>query len=138
MSQKKTRILFVCSSNGGKSQMAAALLKLETGAAFDITSAGVDPARQINALAADVLQDIGADIRSQVPTALTRERLLDADRVVIVGSNARVEPIEGLRMERWVPEEAAYAHLEEHARMVALRDDLHARVRTLEAELHAE
>lgn len=138
MSEKKPHVLFVCSTNGGKSQMAAALFKLETDGAFEVSSAGVDPANQINALAADVLEQIGADMRSEVPTALTRERMLAADRVVIVGSNARVEAVEGVSMERWVPDEAAFAHLDEHGAMAALRDDLHARVRALQSELNGK
>lgn len=135
MPEKKPQVLFVCSTNGGKSQMAAALLKLEAGDSFEVASAGVNPARQINALSADVLEEIGADMRSEVPTALTRERMLAADRVVIVGSNARVEPVDGVSMERWVPDEAAFAELNDHDRMAALRDDLRNRVRALEAEL---
>lgn len=135
MPDEKPEILFVCSTNGGKSQLAAALFRLETHGEFDVSSAGVNPAVAINGLAAEVVAEVGADMSAEIPTALTRERMLAADRVVIVGSNASVDPVEGVRMERWVPDESAFAHLNEHDRMAALRDELRGRVRALADEL---
>ncbi|MGX1770439.1 arsenate-mycothiol transferase ArsC, partial [Dietzia sp. NPDC055343] len=45
-------VLFVCVKNGGKSQMAAALMRLHAGEAIEVHSAGTRPGSAVNALAA--------------------------------------------------------------------------------------
>ncbi|WP_411734357.1 low molecular weight phosphatase family protein [Paeniglutamicibacter sp.] len=127
-------VLFVCNTNGGKSQLAAALLRQVAGDAVAVTSAGLIPAHHINELAASVVQAVGADMRAEVPTALTEEALRAADRVVIVGE-AKVPELEGVTMERWVPAEAPADLATERERMEFLRDDIAARVTALNDEL---
>ncbi|MFJ6417125.1 low molecular weight phosphatase family protein [Paeniglutamicibacter sp. NPDC091659] len=127
-------VLFVCNTNGGKSQMAAALLRQAAGAGVRVESAGLIPAHHINELAADVVLETGADMRAEVPSALTEERLRAADRVIIVGE-ARVPELEGVEMERWIPARAPEELATERERMEFLRDDLAARVASLNEEL---
>ena len=127
-------VLFVCNTNGGKSQIAAALLRQVAGDSVAVKSAGLIPAHQINELAASVVQAVGADMRAEVPTALTEEALRAADRVVIVGE-AQVPYLEGVAMERWVPAEAPADLATERERMEFLRDDIAARVTALNDEL---
>ncbi|RAX51045.1 low molecular weight phosphatase family protein [Arthrobacter sp. AQ5-05] len=134
MPETKPNVLFVCNTNGGKSQLAAALLRQAAGTGVQVLSAGLLPAQHINELAADVVAELGADMRAEVPTALTEEALRAADRVVIVGE-AQVPELEGVTMERWVPAEAPVELSTERERMVFLRDDLAARVAALKAEL---
>ncbi|MBI4386562.1 MAG: arsenate reductase ArsC, partial [Elusimicrobia bacterium] len=57
----KTRVLFVCIHNSGRSQMAEALLKSLAGDRFEAESAGFEPGK-LNPLAVDVLKEIGIDI----------------------------------------------------------------------------
>lgn len=120
-------VLFVCNTNGGKSQLAAALLRQAAGDAVRVQSAGLVPAHHVNELAASVAEESGADMRSEVPTALTDAALRAADRVIIVGE-AQVPELEGVTMERWVPNEAPAALGTDRERMAFLRDDLAARV----------
>lgn len=127
-------VLFVCNTNGGKSQLAAALLRQTAGDAVSVRSAGLVPARRINGLAACVAEESGADMRSEVPTALTEEALRAADRVIIVGE-AQVPELEGVTMERWVPNEAPAGLGTDRERMAFLRDDLAARVADLKHSL---
>ncbi|MGB9033128.1 MAG: low molecular weight phosphatase family protein [Paeniglutamicibacter sp.] len=127
-------VLFVCNTNGGKSQLAAALLRQAAGGTVRVQSAGLLPAHSINELAASVAEESGADMRSEVPTALTEQALRAADRVIIVGE-ARVPELEGVTMERWVPNEAPAGLATDRERMVFLRDDLAARVAELNADL---
>ncbi|MDQ0094461.1 arsenate-mycothiol transferase ArsC [Paeniglutamicibacter psychrophenolicus] len=134
MSDKKPNVLFVCNTNGGKSQLAAALLRQVAGEGVQVHSAGLVPAHHINELAADVVAELGADMRAEVPTALTEEALRAADRVVIVGE-AQVPELEGVTMERWVPAEAPAELATERERMEFLRDDIAARVSNLNREL---
>lgn len=130
----KPTVLFVCNTNGGKSQIAAALLRQAAGENVQVQSAGLIPAYQINELAAEVIADGGADMCSEVPTALTEDALRAADRVIIVGE-AQVPELEGVTMERWIPAEAPAELSTDKERMEFLRDDLAARVHTLESEL---
>lgn len=127
-------VLFVCNTNGGKSQLAAALLRQAAGDAVAVESAGLIPAHRINELAASVVEEVGADMRAEVPTALTEEALRAADRVIIVGG-AKVPELEGVAMERWVPAEAPAGLATERERMEFLRDDIAARVAALNDEL---
>lgn len=128
------RVLFVCNTNGGKSQMAAALLRQRAGDAVQVESAGLIPANHINGLAAEVMYAHGADMRSEVPCALSEERLRAADRVIIVGE-AQVPEFEGVAMERWVPREAPESLVNDRQRMEFLRSDLEARVAQLEGDI---
>ncbi|MDO5743572.1 MAG: low molecular weight phosphatase family protein [Micrococcaceae bacterium] len=130
----RPRILFVCNTNGGKSQMAAALLRQRAGDALQVESAGLVPAGQINRLAAEVLAENGADMRSEVPSALSEARLRAADRVIIVGG-AQVPELEGVAMERWVPRTAPESLANDRERMEFLRSDLETRVVQLEHDI---
>ena len=55
------RVIFVCTGNSARSQMAEAILRREGGDAFDVVSAGVDP-RGVHPLTVRVLGDVGVDI----------------------------------------------------------------------------
>ncbi len=45
-------VLFVCVKNGGKSQMAAGLMRAAAGDTVTVTSAGTKPGTAVNALSA--------------------------------------------------------------------------------------
>ena len=55
-------VLFVCVKNGGKSQMAAGLMRHRAGTSVGVDSAGTKPGTAINALSAQSLSEIGVDI----------------------------------------------------------------------------
>jgi protein-tyrosine-phosphatase len=52
-------VLFVCVRNGGKSQMAAGLLRKAAAGRVVAHSAGTDPGTKINALSAEALAEVG-------------------------------------------------------------------------------
>jgi arsenate reductase len=56
------RVLFVCTGNSGRSQLAEALLCSLGGPAFEVFSAGTNP-RPVSLFAIDVLDEIGIDWR---------------------------------------------------------------------------
>lgn len=60
------RVLFVCSHNGARSQMAAALLDALCGDRYEAESAGIEPGR-LDPLAVAVMAEKGIDI-SRSPT----------------------------------------------------------------------
>ena len=55
------RVIFVCTGNSARSQMAEALLRHDGGDRFEVASAGVDP-RGVHPLAIAVLAETGIDI----------------------------------------------------------------------------
>jgi arsenate reductase len=57
----KTRVLFICTANAARSQMAEALLRARYGNRYEVFSAGTHPSR-VSARAIQVMQEIGIDI----------------------------------------------------------------------------
>ena len=55
-------VLFVCTHNAGRSQMAAALLYHEAAGRVRVTSAGSQPADQLNPAVVQAMAEIGLDI----------------------------------------------------------------------------
>jgi arsenate reductase len=60
MADMKPRVLFVCTHNAARSQMAEALLRHDAGERFEVLSAGVAPT-EVHPLTRQVLTDIGLD-----------------------------------------------------------------------------
>jgi arsenate reductase len=59
---KKPRVLFICVHNSGRSQIAEAYLRKIAGDHFDVESAGLKPAKEINPLVVEAMQEEGIDI----------------------------------------------------------------------------
>ncbi|MBG6084833.1 arsenate-mycothiol transferase ArsC [Zhihengliuella flava] len=135
MSHDRPAVLFVCSKNGGKSQMAAGLMRREAGDAVDVSSAGTAPGSAINGLSAEVLLDLGVDIRAETPRQLTEEAMRAAGLVVILGTEAQVDPVDGVVIERWETDEPSLRGIGGRERMELVRDDIHARVQNLKERL---
>ncbi|QLH25315.1 low molecular weight phosphatase family protein [Streptomyces sp. Rer75] len=79
------RVLFVCSHNAGRSQMAAALLGLRAGGRVAVSSAGTDPAAVVEPEVAQVLIEAGVALQDAYPKPLTDEVVQAADIVVTMG-----------------------------------------------------
>ena len=60
----KANVLFLCTGNSARSQMAEALLRVQAGDRFETFSAGLEPA-QVNPLAIAAMSEIGIDISGQ-------------------------------------------------------------------------
>ncbi|MGJ9403860.1 low molecular weight phosphatase family protein [Arthrobacter sp. KK5.5] len=137
-SADRPAVLFVCSKNGGKSQMAAGLMRLEAGDDIVVSSAGTKPGKAINALSAEVLLDLGVDVRAEVPKGITEGNMRRAGLVVVLGSEAKVDPIDGVAIETWETDEPSLRGIEGRERMELVRDDIHRRVRELRDRLLAD
>ncbi|MBG6225646.1 arsenate-mycothiol transferase [Arthrobacter sp. CAN_A2] len=133
----KPSVLFVCVKNGGKSQMAAGLMDKVAGDSVTTASAGSTPGSAVNALSAAVLAEVGVDISRNIPRRITTEDQRRADVVVILGSEAQVDEVEGTRYERWTTDEPSNRGIDGIDRMRLVRDDILARVTTLHATLTA-
>ncbi|GAB3287080.1 arsenate-mycothiol transferase ArsC [Kineosporia babensis] len=126
-----TKVLFVCVRNGGKSQMAAALMRQHAGASIAVDSAGTDPGSKLNAQSVQALAEVGADMSGQTPKALTSDMVADADLVVVLGAEAQVEPVGGTPVITWETDEPSLRGIEGMERMRLVRDDINTRVLAL-------
>lgn len=131
--QARPSVLFVCVHNAGKSQMAASIMRQLAGGLVDVRSAGTEPDAQVHDLSAIAVAELGADMSDQVPTRLQPGMLTAADRVIVLGNEARVDAAEGLRVpiETWVIHDPADGGIDGLERVRLMRDDIADRVRGL-------
>lgn len=128
-------VLFVCVKNGGKSQMAAALMRQLAGDSVQVSSGGTHPGTALNALSVQSLEAVGASTAGAVPQLVTPEMMRAADRVVILGEEAQLSDVDGVTVERWITDEPSARGIEGMERMELVRDDIQARVAELLARL---
>ena len=128
-------VLFVCVRNGGKSQMAAGLMRKAAGDRVDVHSAGTTPGSQINALSAQVLAEVGADMGGETPRPIDPTLLRTVDLVITLGREAVVEVPPNVELRNWDTDEPSERGIEGMERMRLVRDDIDARVQALLAEL---
>jgi arsenate reductase len=67
---RKQRVLFLCTQNSARSQMAEGLLRHLAGDRFEAYSAGIDPTGQVHPCAVEAMSEIGIDISEQYPKGL--------------------------------------------------------------------
>jgi arsenate-mycothiol transferase len=127
-SARRPRVLFVCVKNGGKSQMAAALMGKAASDTVEVASAGTKPGTEINALSAQTLLEVGLDISANTPQPISDDLISRFDVVVTLGREAHVEPTDGTPVVNWDTDEPSRRGIEGIERMRLIRDDISARV----------
>nr|WP_224301204.1 arsenate reductase ArsC [Streptomyces olivaceus] len=95
------RVLFVCSHNAGRSQMAAALLAHRAGGHVVVSSAGTLPAAEVEPVVAQVLTEAGVDLSDAFPKPLTDEVVQAADIVITMGCGDACPVLPGRRYLDW-------------------------------------
>lgn len=128
-------VLFVCSKNGGKSQLAAALMNQLADGTVTVHSAGTKPGKSLNPQSVDAMAELGIDITGEHPKPVADDVLDMVDVVIVLGNEARVEPRDGKRLEVWDTDEPSERGIEGMERMRLIRDDIKARVKKLHEEL---
>ena len=83
----KMRVLFICTANAARSQMAEGLLRTKYGTRFDVFSAGTHPSR-VSARAIEVMNEIGIDISHQKSKTLDEISDMTFDLAVTLCNNA--------------------------------------------------
>ena len=129
----KRKILFLCTGNAARSQMAEALARLDHGDVVEAVSAGSRPAFGVHSLAVDVMAELGSDIagaRSK-PAEEFSETAFDAV-VTVCDSAAQDCPSwpNAKRLEHWSIEDPSFERDPEvrHERFRQTRDDLRKRI----------
>lgn len=84
----KKRVLFVCTHNSARSQMAEGLLRAMAGDRYEVMSAGTEP-RGVHPLAVEAMREIGIDISGHRSEHVDRYLDPPADIVVTVCDSAK-------------------------------------------------
>ncbi len=125
-------VLFVCTHNAGRSQMAAALLEQEATGRVRVTSAGSQPASELNPAVVQAMTEVGLDISHEFPKPLTADKVQAADVVITMGCGDTCPVYPGRRYLDWdLPDPAGLAV--EGVRPI--RDEIRRRVAELAREL---
>jgi len=67
----KARVLFLCTGNSARSQMAEGLLRAMAGEQFEVFSAGTEPKGSILPEVQEVMRETGIDVSGQYPKSVT-------------------------------------------------------------------
>jgi len=129
-------VLFVCVKNGGKSQMAAGLMRKIAGDTVTVDSAGTEPGSAINRLSAATLLEVGVDISDQTPKQLTDDLIRRSDLIVVLGRDAQVMPKDGTPVEVWDTHEPSERGIDGIERMRLVRDEINRRIEKLAQQLN--
>ena len=137
----KKRVLFLCTGNAARSQMAEGLARAFHGDELDVVSAGSRPAGWVHPLAIKAMADIGVDISDQESKSAEEFLREPFDVVVTVCDSAAKDcPVwpGAKRIEHWPIVDPSWGDDEEatrYDRFVATRDDLRQRIDDLVATL---
>ena len=128
----KTKILFICQHNSGRSQIAEAYLRKFAGDHFEIDSAGLEPSDSVNPLVVEVMKEDGLYISGKRP-----QRVMDLfkagkiySHVITVCHDSENQcPIFPGITKRWHwpfpdPAKATGSHQEKLAKVREIRDQI--------------
>jgi protein-tyrosine-phosphatase len=88
MTASKPKVLFLCTGNSARSQMAEGYLRHVAGDQFEAMSAGIEP-KGLNPLAIEAMNEIGVDISHQTSKDVVKLLGQHIPYVVTVCDNAR-------------------------------------------------
>ena len=133
MAEEKQRVLFLCTHNSARSQMANGLLRHLAGDRFEAHSAGTE-ASQVRPLAIEAMRELGIDISGQPSKTLDRYLQEPFHQVITVCDEANEScPVFFGAKQRlhWSfpdPSKATGSHEEQLAVYRQVRDGLRARI----------
>ncbi len=64
---RKQKVLFLCTQNSTRSQMAEGFLRDLAGYRFEVMSAGTEPTDEVHPCAVEAMREIGIDISTSTP-----------------------------------------------------------------------
>jgi arsenate reductase len=128
MPSAKPAVLFLCSHNAGRSQMAMGFFKHRAGARADVYSGGSEPADELHPAVVAAMAEKRIDIAAEQPKRWTMDMLEAVDVVITMGCGDSCPVLPGRRYEDWVLADPAGQAL---AAIRPIRDDIEQRVRTL-------
>ncbi|MBW0089685.1 arsenate reductase ArsC [Pseudonocardia sp. KRD-184] len=125
-------VLFLCTHNAGRSQMALGFFTHLAGNRAIAWSGGSEPGTAVNPAAVAAMAERGIDISAEYPKPWTDEIVRAADAVITMGCGDACPVFPGRRYEEWVLEDPAGLTVDD---VRPIRDEIERRVRALLAEL---
>ena len=130
-------VLFVCTHNAGRSQMAEALtnhLAHQKGLPVVAESAGTVGGKALNPMAVQVMEEVGISMRGQIPKVMTQEMVDRARKIISMGCgvDAGACPAKFILTEDWGLDDPAGQPIE---RVREIRDQIKGHVENLLEEL---
>jgi protein-tyrosine-phosphatase len=126
-------VLFLCTHNAGRSQMALGYFRHLAGDRAIAWSGGSEPGNAINPSAVAAMAEIGIDISQEFPKPWTDEVVRAADVVVTMGCGDACPIFPGKRYVDWQLTDPAGLGVDS---VRPIRDEIEGRVRGLLAELN--
>jgi arsenate reductase len=128
----KPTVLFLCTHNAGRSQMAMGFFTRLAGDAAVAWSGGSEPGVEINPAAIAAMRERDIDISGEYPKPWTDETVRAADVVITMGCGDACPVFPGKRYQEWILDDPAGLDLVD---VRPIRDELERRVRALLDEL---
>ena len=128
----KPTVLFLCTHNAGRSQMAMGFFTHLAGDGAVAWSGGSEPGQEVNPAAVAVMAERGIDISHEYPKPWTDEIVQAADVVITMGCGDACPVFPGRRYEEWVLPDPAGQDVDA---VRPICDDIEQRVRRLLVEL---
>jgi arsenate reductase len=125
-------VLFLCTHNAGRSQIALGYFRDMAGDAAVGWSGGSEPGSEVNPAAVAAMAEVGIDISGEFPKPWTDEIVRAADVVVTMGCGDACPVFPGKRYVDWVLDDPAGLTVDD---VRPIRDDIRERVRGLLVEL---
>ncbi len=125
-------VLFLCTHNAGRSQMALGFFTHVAGVSAVAWSGGSEPATTINPAAVTAMAERGIDIAAEYPKPWTDEVVRAADVVITMGCGDACPVFPGRRYEEWILDDPNGLAVDD---VRPIRDEIERRVRALVAEL---
>jgi protein-tyrosine-phosphatase len=128
----KPVVLFLCTHNAGRSQMALGFFQHYAGDNAVAWSGGSEPGNQVNPAAVAAMEEVGIDISGEYPKPWSDEIVRAADVVVTMGCGDACPVFPGKQYQEWELTDPAGLDV---GSVRPIRDDIEQRVRTLLKEL---
>jgi len=129
----KPTVLFLCTHNAGRSQMALGFFAHLAGDQAVGWSGGSEPEDRINPAAVEAMAEVGIDITGEFPKPWTDEIVQAADVVITMGCGDACPIFPSKRYENWDLPDPAGQNLEA---VRPIRNDIEERIRRLLTELN--
>lgn len=131
-SDERPVVLFLCTHNAGRSQMALGFFRELAGDSAVAFSGGSEPGNAINPAAVAAMGEIGIDISREYPKPWTDEIVRAADVVITMGCGDACPIFPGKRYEDWQITDPAGFSIDD---VRPVREEIRQRVENLLAEL---
>jgi arsenate reductase (thioredoxin) len=134
---EKQKVIFLCTGNSARSQMAEAIINAKLGEHWQAVSAGTQPAARVNPFALQALAEIGIQTEGSRPKHIQDFTGQHFDLVITVcddaAENCPIWPGQGKRVHVGFPDPAKATGSDEDILNAfrAVRDDISARILNL-------